>query len=63
MSAARCDVVRAAGRCAMSRGRVYLGGALMSSASRAVSIVAGALALAVLFALYLWAVSLGLPNL
>lgn len=35
----------------------------MTSASRAVSIVAGALALAVLFALYLWAVSLGLPNL
>lgn len=41
--------------------RFYLGSALRSDVSRAVSIVAGGAALFLLFVLSLWAVSLGLP--
>lgn len=40
--------------------RAYVGSALRSNASTAVSILAGGLALASLFTLYFWAVSLGL---
>lgn len=43
--------------------RFYAGSALRRDVSCAVSIVAGGAALVALFALYLWAVSLGLPNL
>lgn len=43
--------------------RFYSGRALSHDVSRAVSIVSGGAALLALFALYLWACSLGLPNL
>lgn len=47
----------------MTHRRMYQGGALMVSASRAVSIFAAIVAACALFVCYLWAVSLGLPNL
>lgn len=40
--------------------RLYCGSALRCNVSSAVSILAGGLALASLFTLYVWAVSLGL---
>ena len=42
--------------------RAYLGRALSRPVSELVAILAGGFALAALFTLYLWAVSLGLPN-
>ena len=43
-------------------GRMYRGGALSRPVSESVALVAGALAFVTLFLAYLWAVSLGLPN-
>ena len=40
----------------------YAGSALAGDVSRAVAILAGGASLVALFVLYLWAVSLGLPN-
>lgn len=55
---------------AVSARRFYAGGAPLSRSgilrcdvSRAVAILAGGAAFVALFVLYLWAVSLGLPNL
>ena len=42
--------------------RFYAGSALAGDVSRAVAIIAGGASLVALFVLYLWAVSLGLPN-
>ena len=46
----------------MTPRRFYAGSALRSDVSRAVAILAGGASLFALFVLYLWAVSLGLPN-
>lgn len=47
----------------MTARRFYVGSALSRPVSELVALIAGALAFGALFALTLWAVSLGLPNL